>query len=107
MPAAQTSAAASNAFGNRIAQSNFLARNSEASFHFLAKPEAPRGASYGISSLQKGSRPYRPATHGLARMVMEASGNRRRNACKAGTDITASPTQFVARTNMLRNCIQS
>src|SRR4051794_33076098 len=40
------------------------------------------------------------ATHGLASIAIWARGNRDRRTCSAGSDITASPTQFVARTRM-------
>ena len=47
------------------------------------------------------SRPYKSATQGLARTEIRAVENRSRIARKAGSDITASPTQLVARTRML------
>ena len=46
------------------------------------------------------SRPYKSATHGLASTEIRAVENRSRIARKAGNDITASPTQLVARTKM-------
>ena len=46
------------------------------------------------------SRPYKSATHGLARIEMRAVGNFSRIARSAGSDITASPTQLVARIRM-------
>src|SRR5687768_3098561 len=46
------------------------------------------------------SRAYTSATHGFASTAICAIGKRSRSACKAGSDITASPTQLVARTTM-------
>src|SRR5207237_454100 len=69
IPAQRTSAAASNAFCKRIAASNRRPRNEVATRRFCPIPFHPRGASYGINSSQKGSRPYKPATgraHGYA-----------------------------------------
>src|SRR6185437_2686879 len=98
-------AAASKAFWKRIAQSNPRCRRADAAAHLTPAPRQPLGASYGINSSQNGSRLYKLATQGLANMEMRAAGNCSRKACNAGTDITASPTQFVARTKILRNCI--
>ena len=52
-----------------------------------------------ISSMND-SRPYKSATHGLARIEIRAVGKRSRIARSAGSDITASPIQLVARTRM-------
>src|ERR1051325_5305153 len=47
------------------------------------------------------SRAYRSATHGLASTARCAAGNRSRTARMAGSDMTASPSQFVARIRIL------
>ena len=41
------------------------------------------------------------ATQGRANTTISAVGKRRRMAASAGTDMTASPTQFVARIRIL------
>src|ERR1700722_19903138 len=55
-----------------------------------------------ISSIND-SRAYKSATQGLASTEIRAVENRSRMARNAGTDITASPTQLVARTRMFEN----
>src|SRR5260370_16257175 len=56
-----------------------------------------------MTSVAQDSRAYRSATAGLARMAIWALGNRPRIARSAGRHITASPTQFVARTRIFEN----
>jgi hypothetical protein len=53
-----------------------------------------------MTSSASRSREYKSATDGLATMEMREEGKRSRMALKAGRLITASPTQFVARTNI-------
>ncbi len=84
--------AASKAFCSNIAASN---RGRQ--FTAIRQSGFP---PYKITSSAKSSRAYRSATQGFAKMAMWADGNRPRIARSAGSDITASPTQFVARTRM-------
>src|SRR5579884_1576250 len=94
--ASQAIAAASKAFCKRIAQSKLRSASWRAVRHFDEKSVA----LYGIISSQNGSRRYKSATQGFARMAIFESGNRSRKARRAGKDMTASPTQFVARTKI-------
>src|SRR4030081_929449 len=48
---------------------------------------------------------YRSATQGRARTAISVSGKRARTARMAGSDITASPSQLVARIRILENVI--
>ena len=53
------------------------------------------------SAVDGGSRAYRSATQGRASSAIWAWGKTRRRVRIAGSDMTASPTQLVARTNTL------
>jgi len=84
----------------RITSGDPETRRAAAIRSYLAT-ETERRGQFRISRSQNGSRPYKSATHGLARIEISASGNRWRSAPRAGSDITASPIQLVARTRIL------
>src|SRR5262249_28062346 len=87
--------AASNAFCSRMAQSRRSARNRAANSR---RAPSPPGDAYGITRSIDFTRAYRSATHGRATTARCACGNTARIARIAGNDITASPSQLVART---------
>ena len=91
--ASQAIQAASKAFCSRIAQSNCRLRSSRPILQLDLK-------LYRMISSANDSWIYRSATDDFARIAIRALGNRSRIARKAGSDITASPTQLVARTRM-------
>src|SRR3954471_16113302 len=93
IPAIQVTSAASKAFWRRIAASKRAARRRAA--------VSRRVPVYGITLSIAVSRAYRSATQGFARIAMCACGKMSRMARSAGRDMTASPIQLVARTQIL------
>ena len=68
--------------------------------HFACQSRNPGRGVYSSTWSQNAAPWYSSATHGRASTVICAFGNRVRTASNAGMDITASPTQLVARTRI-------